>query len=191
MIRVNDSATSPVVGVVLMIAVTVALSFGVLYAFEVEPVDVDSISVNGEGRDFNDNSGIDHVGLMLRSSNAGELKAEDYRIQLTYDSTEETLEPSESWEVGETKWFPCLANGNHLFNIVVNDKVAESFALHCDEAYEKGGENQDENSNENLPEVVVYPDCDKILPKIEEKVSEIVDFCIRDVVERVKSNSQG
>jgi flagellin-like protein len=163
---VEDRAVSPVVGVVLMMAVTVALAATVLVGpewLEYEPAPY--ASARTDGADMDENLAIDTLRVTLTGAENAPLDA-TLRVEAGMDRAEFA---AEGWDIGEARALPCLGEGSHTLVVSADSTVVADVVLECGEApgafaaaESEEGRERGELSCEGLgvwSEALPLPDC--------------------------------
>lgn len=150
----NESAVSPVIGTILMVAVTVMLSAGVYVWTSVFSDDAEapeSAAIRATGIDRDGNGLVEYVRLTLVSGNDAPYNPAAVAVQFlpplgevspvlcatpdyngtTGCATNHT--EMEMWDVGESLYIPCQEPGKHMVTLNIRGHMVLDKTMICDE----------------------------------------------------------
>lgn len=129
-----DEGVSPVVGVVLMIAVTVGLFGVVLTWYDLGSVDFKDVEIKAEVIQ------ADTIKTTYTRAQGipGELPGGS-TLQIEHRGSVEVLYV-EGWNIGEPLRLPCMGEGSHRLTLDDGEQVLSMVTIHCYQAEEQGQE---------------------------------------------------
>lgn len=152
-LRKNDDAVSPVIGTILMVAVTVMLAAGVYLwttVFNSDDSAPEDVTIRPTSYDQDDDGLIDWARLTLVSGedapynhDVTNLTLLDPDGDLLYDGSALCSSPSAdgscdvasgTWDVGESLYVPCQGDGGHLLTITIRGHTVLDTEVTCNEA---------------------------------------------------------
>jgi flagellin-like protein len=154
----SDEGVSPVIAVILMVAITVVLAATVyvwVSGFASEDTGPEQAAATAKGVDLDDNGDVEWIQVTLTSGQNAPYKASDVTNSTTdntgssvdlvcmtasnadcsgnSDRFQEHIDPEDEWDVGENLWIPCNDEGNHLMTFSVRDSTILDTSVSCDE----------------------------------------------------------
>ncbi|PSG97196.1 hypothetical protein BRD56_05920 [Thermoplasmatales archaeon SW_10_69_26] len=153
-----DEGVSPVIAVILMVAITVVLAATVyvwVSGFASEQEGPEQASATASGVDLGDNGDVEWVKVTLTSGENAPYGSDDVTTSGTDPSgnslaidthfctdakqggsdecTNDFKSSSSDWKVGQNLWVPCQEEGTHLVTISVRDSTILDTSVTCDE----------------------------------------------------------
>jgi flagellin-like protein len=153
-----DEGVSPVIAVILMVAITVVLAATVyvwVSGFANEQEGPEQASATASGVDLDDNGDVEWVKLTLTQGENAPYDEADVTISATGNSgnalnlcesaqgtagTPNTCSTAwgdgsgdTTWDTGENLWFSCEGDGNHVVSASVGDTTILESSIDCDE----------------------------------------------------------
>jgi flagellin-like protein len=157
----DDQGVSPVIAVILMVAITVVLAATVyvwVSGFATEDTGPEQASATASGADLDDNGDVEWIQLTLTKGENAPYDAADVTNSTIDDSgssigflctdasaadcassnehfrEDQTNYDGDSWDVGETLWVPCQGPGNHQVTISVGGTTILDQTTSCDQS---------------------------------------------------------
>lgn len=159
----SDEGVSPVIAVILMVAITVVLAATVyvwVSGFASDQDGPEQASATASGVDLDGGDGVEWIKLTLTSGESAPYAAGDVTNSTTDPSggsvgylcvdastvpcTDDEVKvfreavdggySGDSWDAGENLWVPCQEEGNHLLTISVGGSTILDTSVSCDEA---------------------------------------------------------
>jgi flagellin-like protein len=150
-----DEGVSPVIAVILMVAITVVLAATVyvwVSGFASDQEGPEQASATATGVDLDDNGTVEWVKVTLTSGENAPYSAEDVTFSVTDQSgaaqnfacddasnaaceggTEEfRATDDDEWDAGQNLWIPCQGDGNHLITASVRGSTILDASVKCD-----------------------------------------------------------
>jgi len=154
----DDQGVSPVIAVILMVAITVVLAATVyvwVSGFATEDTGPEQASATASGVDLDDSGDVEWVKLTLTKGENAPYEEGDVTVTATGNSGNDlnicedaqgsTGSPNtcttpwgddsgdKKWNVGENLWFSCEGSGNHLVSASVGGTTILDQSVTCDE----------------------------------------------------------
>lgn len=151
----GDEGVSPVIAVILMVAITVVLAATVyvwVSGFATEDSGPEQASATAKGVDLDDNGDVEWIKITLNKGNNAPYGSDDVTISATANDGSsltnicETAQmsgspstctddfgSSDSWDVGENLWIQCNAAGNHAITASVKGTTILDTTIKCEE----------------------------------------------------------
>ncbi len=153
----DDEGVSPVIAVILMVAITVVLAATVyvwVSGFATEDSGPEQAAATAKGVDLDDNGDVDWIQVTLTSGENAPYSADDVTNSTTDNSgntigfvctdasdaancdgsaTEFREADGDEWDVGENLWIPCKGDGTHLLTFSVSGTTILDTSVSCDE----------------------------------------------------------
>lgn len=150
----DDEGVSPVIAVILMVAITVVLAATVyvwVSGFATEDSGPEQAAATAKGVDLNGDGDVEWVQLTLTSGQNAPYSWSDVTnsttapdgtavgelcetAQLTGSDCTDGFESGDSWDVGENVWVACQDEGNHLITLSVSGTTILDARVSCDAA---------------------------------------------------------
>lgn len=150
----GDEGVSPVIAVILMVAITVVLAATVyvwVSGFASEDTGPEQASATAKVVDLDDNGDVEWVRMTLNKGNNAPYSHDDVTISATgHDGSSITAvaktaqactegtdcfgdTSSDEWDVGENLWVDCTGAGNHIISVSVRGTTILDSTIKCDE----------------------------------------------------------
>ncbi len=147
----DDEGVSPVIAVILMVAITVVLAATVyvwVSGFAAEDTGPENAAATAKGADLGGDGDAEWVQVTLTSGENAPYSFDDVGFSVTANdgtsvdtihknaTTGATHEFSsgDSWDVGENMWIACQGDGNHLLTVSVSGTTILDTSVSCDAA---------------------------------------------------------
>jgi flagellin-like protein len=154
----SDEGVSPVIAVILMVAITVVLAATVyvwVSGFASDDTGPEQAAATAKGVDLDDDGDVEWIRVTLTSGENAPYDFEDVTNSTTANNGTQIGETcmdaqgatwsggniscdgtefsgGDSWDVGDNLWMPCLGDGTHLTTWSVRDSTILDGSVDCD-----------------------------------------------------------
>ncbi len=155
----NDLGVSPVIAVILMVAITVVLAATVyvwVSGFATQDSGPEQAAATAKGVDLSGDGDVEWIQVTLTSGQNAPYtndsvsfsvtgsdgasvtavcetaRATDDPATVLGDCDDEFNDDSDGWEVGSNLWVPCQGDGNHLVTVALRGTTILDTSISCD-----------------------------------------------------------